>query len=125
MTSDLRGYGYAILSGFLAASAAFSAKFFSTTLQHETPSSKWMGIKLMVLPGYVAYVVINLLMWITFTAALRKAGRCITILALNSLANFGFSALFGFLCFGESLTMQWCLGMTFIFIGICTLMLES
>ncbi|TGZ64238.1 hypothetical protein CRM22_006475 [Opisthorchis felineus] len=91
MTSDVRGHGYAILSGFLAASAAFSAKFFSTTLQHETPNSKWMGIKLTALAGYVAYLVINLLMWITFTAALRKTGRCITILALNSLANFGFS----------------------------------
>ncbi|KER23375.1 hypothetical protein T265_14649, partial [Opisthorchis viverrini] len=52
-----------------------------------------MGIKLAVLAGYVAYVVINLLMWIAFTAALRKTGRCITILALNSLANFGFSLL--------------------------------
>ncbi|KAA3670944.1 uncharacterized protein DEA37_0014558, partial [Paragonimus westermani] len=117
MLSTWPGCLLAVCSGLLAALASMWGKVFSTSVK----SSDWLNF----IVGYSAYVGVNLAMWVVFAAALKTKGKCVVTLGLNCLANFGFSATFGVLIFGETLSLQWLIGMIFVCAGTVCLLRDS
>ncbi|KAF6774811.1 hypothetical protein AHF37_06442 [Paragonimus kellicotti] len=117
MLSIWPGYFLAVCSGLLAALASVWGKLFSTSVK----SSLWFNF----IVGYTLYVGVNLVMWVVFAAALKTKGKCVVTLGLNCLANFGFSAMFGVLLFGETLSLQWLIGMIFLCVGTVCLLRDS
>ncbi|CAL8079476.1 unnamed protein product [Calicophoron daubneyi] len=89
--AHLSGWVLAILSGFLAACAALWAKSLDKVSKYAAQHQSELNPHLALMIGYAFYVLINVLMWIVFGAALKKNGKCITTLALNTLSNFMFS----------------------------------
>ncbi|TPP61503.1 hypothetical protein FGIG_00018 [Fasciola gigantica] len=115
-------YELSFLSGLLAASAALWAKSMPV---YSAWLISWFDSTIALISGYLIYLLINLCMWFVFSLALRSNQKCITTLALNLLSNFGFSALFGWFVFGESLSLRWCVGMFSLSFGTIALALDQ
>ncbi|XP_067943037.1 transmembrane protein 42-like [Watersipora subatra] len=60
----------------------------------------------------------NSLMWIFFSKAMNASSTTAAALAVNSAANFLFTALAGAALFGERLSLQWLVGTGFIVAGL-------
>ncbi|GBM03467.1 hypothetical protein AVEN_95371-1 [Araneus ventricosus] len=73
---------------------------------------------------FIAMILSNALMWTLFTKALRLSATTLEATITNTAANFLFTAVYGQVFFGESVTCLWWLGTTLIIAGL-TLMHKS
>merc|ERR1719510_56942 len=62
-------------------------------------------------------VISNILMLQTFNKALQISSTTIQVSIINTASNFIFTALIGFLAFGERLSLIWWSGTSLILIG--------
>ncbi|XP_062501731.1 transmembrane protein 42-like [Corticium candelabrum] len=63
-------------------------------------------------------ILLNVLMWLTFTRSLQHSSSSSEALVINLATNFCLSALIGVVFFGECLSVLWCVGATMIVCGI-------
>ena len=63
-------------------------------------------------------VLLNAVMWIFYTKALRLSGNSLQALAINTACNFIGSAAFGLLLFGDDLTASSMFGMLLMLLGV-------
>ena len=61
----------------------------------------------------------NALMWTIYVKALQKCSSTVEATLINTASNLTFTAAFGFVLFGESLSLLWWIGMSFIVVGMC------
>lgn len=67
---------------------------------------------------FVAMILSNVLMWTLFTKALRLCSTTLEASVTNTAANFFFTAIYGQVFFGESLTFIWWFGTMLIIMGL-------
>ncbi|GAV04906.1 hypothetical protein RvY_15109 [Ramazzottius varieornatus] len=63
-------------------------------------------------------VLLNAVMWIFYTRALRLSGNSLQALAINTACNFISSAVFGLLLFGDDITSSSVFGMLLMLLGV-------
>jgi len=62
--------------------------------------------------------VCNAAMWALFTRALNSSASSVRVTVVNSSMNFFFTALFGYLIFGEPVSLRWYIGSSLIVAGV-------
>ncbi|KAF8787088.1 Transmembrane protein 42 like protein [Argiope bruennichi] len=67
---------------------------------------------------FLAMIACNALMWTCFTKALRLSATTLEATIINTAANFLFTAVYGQVFFGETVTRLWWLGTALIMAGL-------
>lgn len=67
---------------------------------------------------FISMVIMNTLMWTTFSKAMNVSSSAVIASAINTAFNFIFTAIYGSLLFGEVLTLKWFLGSSLMIIGV-------
>ncbi|GFQ77457.1 transmembrane protein 42 [Trichonephila clavata] len=135
----MKGITFSLLSGFLAATASLCGKFsmaaekalmFCETFMENLPSADNKKTSFSVTPVcqnvlfitrvgfFLAMLLSNALMWTFFTKALRLSATTLEATITNTAANFLFTAVYGQVFFGETVTFLWWLGTTLIITGL-------
>ncbi|XP_039869024.1 transmembrane protein 42-like [Simochromis diagramma] len=130
------GSFYALLAGFLAATASLSAKLSlgasylremcETRLSdwNQTPGGSaacdWLHIPLRLLCGGLLFAC-NAVMWTTFSKALRHSTSTARATVTTTASNFISSGLLGRLFFGESHATLWWAGIALTLCGLLML----
>ncbi|XP_054707831.1 uncharacterized protein LOC129217539 [Uloborus diversus] len=136
----MKGITYSLMSGFLAASASLCGKFSmaaeQTLILCESVVQKLQGmdnnaenvysfapvcqnmIVFTRMGFFLAMLLSNGVMWTLFTKALRTSSTTLEATVTNTAANFFFTAVYGQVFFGESLSLLWWSGTMLILSGL-------
>ena len=71
------------------------------------------------------FIFCNVLMWLALTAAFHHSKTTGTVSVLNTASNLLFSGAIGWLCYSETITIQWLLGISFILLGVSVILTEK
>ncbi|XP_023228935.1 transmembrane protein 42-like [Centruroides sculpturatus] len=134
----MKGVTVSLFSGLLAALASLFGKFsmaseealylcevsmeFMSSDEHvhrKAYHNVCNNVLLLVQIGFFLLMLLsNALMWTLFTKALQLCATTLEATVTNTAANFFFTAIFGQVFFGETLTFLWWLGTMMIIVGL-------
>lgn len=113
-----KGILLSLASGFLASVASVFAK-----LALDTPSIS-LRYRLFLI---IVMIVVNSLMWMTFSKALDLCPSSVVASVLNTICNFTTTGILGVVLFNEIhvFSIQWSMGMIMVVLGLCLILHED
>ncbi|KAJ6221136.1 hypothetical protein RDWZM_006948 [Blomia tropicalis] len=116
------------MSGLFAASAALFGKLGTTpTIIRSTLSviSSNDNIEYITWIGQIVAIGLmiasNGIMWSQYSLALAYSDVTLHVTTINTVSNFIFTALFGWIIFAETISLVWSIGISCILVGIVLL----
>ena len=114
---------------FAALAAAVAKKTFSSQDGSETTTAAGDNYESLFtferLSLLAIFIFCNVLMWLALTAAFHHSKTTGTVSVLNTASNLLFSGAIGWLCYSETITIQWLLGISFILLGVSVILTEK
>jgi drug/metabolite transporter (DMT)-like permease len=126
MLDQRKGFKYSSGAGFCASLASVFGKlamnetFLHAWLHHtlNLDGALLTAVKTSLrLVFFVAIFLANAVMWNLFVKSMNYFGS-VNAVVVNTACNFFFTAVFGYFCFREPLSLWWWLGASFIIIGV-------
>lgn len=122
----MKGLYYSVVSGCLASIAAVFGKLavsndeLDTMLSLVTHRINNFGVVFYVIKVImiIIMVLVNMVMWTTFTKALNHCKTTIEATVLNTASNFLLTAAIGATLFDENVNFLWFLGLIMITVGL-------